>query len=210
MIDLVTSRPRELVAEASLDDLYEAAKSVEAWSDRAARVLDYVYRQRLVAVLEAPGDTKSLRALAKHLRKVAHPVRAEALDALAKPYASIWLAYARILESRVMVLDWRKGSNVRSRKHVEDILQVIRSGKRTQGQIQDVLGLKKANLSRILRLMEASKLIVRHRLGRENRVDLHPAERRRSEQTAPETGRPGREKQPSERRGIDFLVTTTR
>ena len=173
-MDLKNVNPAELQSSATLGELLEAVQSLTEWDDRAAEVLDSVYRRRLGRVFaETTGEEELLR-LGHHLRSVAHESRAADLNRLRRPWAEIWRGYARLLETRVALLRDRAPDRVRQMAHVEEILQLLaREGKPVgQTHVRKALHLKSANAARILATMEEHGLIVRTRLGRRKLISL--------------------------------------
>jgi len=167
-IDLIHCVPERLAEEASLDQLLQTAKSIEKWEERHAEVLDYIYRQRLIRLLTRRSSTDDLSALNEHLERMLHPRRLEAMQHLGRPYGERWAAYKDILESRLASLRSRAPQQVLKMAHVEQILDLLLSGRATkQSEIQKILDLKKANLTRVLNVMEANELIERRTEGRE-------------------------------------------
>ncbi|MGH8570710.1 MAG: helix-turn-helix transcriptional regulator [Gammaproteobacteria bacterium] len=183
-IDLAYDIPEELALGAPLPELLKAVKAIDTWTERQAEVLDYVYRYRIQAVLSDRRTTiEALRELDRHLAQVTNPVRRDALNALGKPYYDRWCAYRELLEGPIALLASAAPDRVMERQHARGIIdQVSRQPGIPQQVLIDVLGLGKPNATRILKLMDASGLIERHAVGRENHVYLG----RRGEAHAPQ------------------------
>lgn len=184
-IDLIHCVPERLAEEADLNDLLQTIRSIEQWQERHAEVLDYIYRMRLIRLLTRRSSEEGLRELADHLDRVTHPRRSEDLNSLARPYGERWSVYKDILENRLAALRSSAPEQVLKKAHVEQILDLVTKGGVTkQNDLQKTLGLKSANLTRILNLMEANDLIERRTIGREKRIETGPnGERFRDKKT---------------------------
>lgn len=189
-IDLIHCVPERLAEEAALNDLLQTVRSIEQWEERHAEVLDYIYRIRLIRLLTGRSSEEGLRELADHLDRVAHQRRLEALNSLARPYGERWSVYKDILENRLAALRSSAPEQILKKAHVKLILDLVTRGEVTkQNELQKFLGLKSANLTRILNLMEANDLIQRRTLGREKVIETGPnSERYRDKKT--ETAKP--------------------
>lgn len=192
-IDLIHCVPVKLAEEASLDQLLQTAKSIERWEERHAEVLDYIYRQRLIWMLARRASADELSGLNEHLERMLNSRRLEAMEHLSRPYGERWAAYKDILESRLASLRSRAPQQVLEMAHVQQILDLICSGRATkQSEIKEALGLRAANLTRVLNVMEANDLIERRTDGREKLIQPGPGiERARpsQEKDIPKTGR---------------------
>ncbi|MGA2400563.1 MAG: winged helix-turn-helix domain-containing protein [Syntrophobacteraceae bacterium] len=172
-IDLIQCIPEKLAEEANLDRLLQTAKSIDRWEERHAEVLDYIYRYQLIRLLVRRSSEDDLNALNEHLERMLHPRRQEAMQHLGRPYGERWAAYKDILESRLASLHSAAPQEVLKMARVKQILElVLRGGATKQTEIQERLGLKPANLTRVLNVMEANELIDRRKEGRENTI--HP------------------------------------
>ena len=188
-LDLIYCVPVKLAEEASLDQLLQTAKSIEQWEERHAEVFDYIYRQRLIWMLTRRASVDDLSALNEHLARMLHPRRLEAMRHLSKPYGERWAVYRDILESRLASLRSSAPKLVLEMAHVRQILELVRSGRATrQSEIGKALGLKPANLTRILNVLDANELIERRTEGREKLIRPGPGIDRIP--SAPETDTP--------------------
>lgn len=172
MIDLIYGVPEKLAETATVNDLTETVLSMESWNDRQAEVLDYVYRQILIRLIttakRGEGTAAELRAFTEHLDRATHPARLKKLENLSKPYGPRWTAYLDLLGSRLASLESDVPDRVMSLKNVREILSfILEHGTVERKKIQQKLGLKPANLTRILNTMESSDLIVSKTVGRE-------------------------------------------
>ncbi|MCP4118449.1 MAG: hypothetical protein GY737_24240 [Desulfobacteraceae bacterium] len=171
-IDLIHCIPESLAESVSIDDLTETVIKIDAFEERQAQVLDYIYRQRLIRLVctakRGQSTVKDLRTFAEHMDKVTLPVRIKKLDHLDKPYGARWTAYLEILESRLAALESDAPYHLMNRKNVKEILELIlEKGTVSRKQIKETLNLKPANLTRILNMMETSELIESYTVGRE-------------------------------------------
>ncbi|MEZ5583079.1 MAG: MarR family transcriptional regulator [Candidatus Competibacteraceae bacterium] len=176
-IDLINSIPPELAESADLDELLHAVRSIEQWQDRHAQVLDYIYCHRLLRLLRTRAPLTEAIALYDHLAHVNHARRRAELNGLEqRRYAERWRAYQDLLDDQITVLSSDVPQQALQRTHALEIVALVKSGQATTQQaIQEQLGLKEANLSRILKLLEANELIVRRKKGRENHLLPGPA-----------------------------------
>lgn len=202
-MNLLEDMPQELVESADLEELMTAVHAIPEWQNRHAQVLDYIYRHRLLHLVRtsATGSAtlEDVDAFYDHLVRVNHPRRHEALNALDRPYADRWQAYQDLLDTHIAALRSGAPERLLRRSHVKEILQLIQTGgATTQKDIQEELQLGEANTSRILKMMEAAELIVRHRVGRENRLVPGPSLQR--------LPKPPQEAQSTPRRGAAFLT----
>lgn len=178
-IDLHTAIP-EVLAEAvstSYEELWATVRAIADWDDRQAQVLDHLYRQRLLRLISSreplAQQQEELRTLIDHLERVTHESRSERLNALEQPYATRWETYRDILTSRLAALESQAPGQVRERHHVERILRTIaEAGTIRQQELLETLGLRPANLTRILNILEANLLIERRTVGREKAISL--------------------------------------
>ena len=176
-IDLSTCIPETLAESADLDDLLDTVRAMESWSDREAEVLDYIYRQRVDKVLRME-EKAEVRDLLDHLDRVTYPRHIKKLQVLEKPYHGRWTGYMDILEDRLIALESPVPRSLLNKAHVRQILEIVAGeAAGSLASIRDALGLRPANLTRILKLMEANDLIVRRTEGRSKRIMLGPAGR---------------------------------
>ncbi|MBF0400406.1 MAG: hypothetical protein HQL90_06525 [Magnetococcales bacterium] len=99
-IDLMHDLPFILADTATTDELWKAVAATELWTQRAAEVLDYVYRVRVAMLLRTQTPPDSLRCWIEHLQQVAQSRLPEQLESLNKSYASRWLALRDLLVER--------------------------------------------------------------------------------------------------------------
>ncbi len=176
-IDLINCAPEALAESTPLSDLMDSIQKIDHVNDRQAEVLDYIYRHRLVRLLRTvnrgEGATPKLEELYEHLDRVTHPRRLNQLNALEKAYGDRWIGYQDILEHRLAALMNQPSKWILERAHVKEILSFVLFEKSIkQKQIRGKLGLKPANLTRILAMMAANELINIHTRGREKIVNI--------------------------------------
>lgn len=191
--DLLRTPLTVLADEPSLDELLGAIRGVAAWTRDHAEALDDVLQQRILRLLTRQHTREELEALHDLLRRVVDPSHRAAIDALGDHFPDRWDSYARLVDGRIGALDARSPDILR-RKHVTEVLEALvdAGGTMPQGALADVRGLKKANLTRVLHLMEAHDLIVRRRIGKENEVSLGAAAPRPAAPAAPANVIPAR------------------
>ncbi|NNC06145.1 hypothetical protein HJC10_25215 [Corallococcus exiguus] len=198
--------------------LHLAARALkpEAWGGRSADVLDRVYRQRLLRILSQRDAEQELAELQDHLERVAGRVRRHTQNSetakLGEGWAARWHAFADLVDARRAAIASQDPKRVLERTHVSEILKLVRAGEVRdpngvpQALLRSELGLKKANLTRILNVMEANELIERRGTGRENLIRLGRAVRELAMTTDARTlAQPYKEV----RRGLDYFSKTT-
>ncbi len=171
IIDLIHCSPEELAELASLSDLMETIRNADRIDERQAQVLDYVYIYRVIRLIRfarrGENSTRELEDLFEHLDRVTHPRWLALLKNPERPYGARWTAYRDILENRLGALLSQVPERLLKRAHVEEILHLITKEKSiSRKKIGKVLGLKQANLTRVLHMMEANELIDCHPIGR--------------------------------------------
>jgi hypothetical protein len=172
-LDFETVAPEDLAFHASLPEVLEAIRSREQWSERMAEVLEYAYCERLLKLVRTGAPLEPLRELSEHLAHVVHPRRRALLDGLGQPYFARWSMLRDLVEMRIESMRSEIPSQVLNRKHVREILERIQQeGEMTQQHIGEVFALEKANLSRILALMEVNELIDKVPRGNGNAIAL--------------------------------------
>jgi transcriptional regulator with XRE-family HTH domain len=172
-LDLETAAPEDVAFHASLADILAAVRSRKQWSERMAQVLEYAYCERLLKLVRTGAPLEEFRQFNAHLAQVVHPARRALLDGLEKPYFTRWSMLRSLVEMRLESLRSDIPPQVLQREHVRDILAHVRKqGELTQQQLGEALGLGKANLSRILSLLEANELIDKLPRGNTNVITL--------------------------------------
>lgn len=176
-INLLATSPLDLALAAGLPDLLDAVAAIDPWTPRYDEVLDYVYTERTERALRGGPDRKDeLDALIDHLRRVATLRGLAAVEGATTDYAARWEGYAVLLEARRTHEAEPAPADVLERAHVRKLLHCVRDGGDAgveQSALRRELGLKEANLCRVLTLAESCDLVVRRpKDGRSNVVFL--------------------------------------
>jgi len=162
--------PEMIAHEATLDSLLALLGKEGQWDEHPAQVLDHGYRERLVRALTERVDERELRQLRDHLSRAAHLV-GERLTSPERPYDERWRTLRDLIENRLALLRSAAPESVLNRAHVRDILAlVMQAGPIGEKAIMADTGLKRPNLTRILKLMEVNGLVIRRSLGREKQL----------------------------------------
>ena len=160
----------------TLPEMLAAVRAIPAWTEDHIAIVDYLYSHRVASMLAGRGSVEEISALLDHLRRAVGLLgRAPGLDAscLAR-----WKGMAGVLDARIDQLTSQDVADVLERAHVKRLLKLVAEQQRSapegvpQALLLEKLGLKKANLTRILNLLEGNELIERRGAGRENRVVL--------------------------------------
>ena len=161
----------DVIAEGAIGRLSSAVESTPQWTEHHAQMVDHTHQALVLQAIRRPDATHDLNELADHLRAaVPFPVRAE-LETLGG-FVTRWHAWADLCHHRLQELDSRDQQSVLRRKNVPGILNALANGPVRQSVLRESLGLKPANLSRVLGLMERNELVTRFKRdnGRENWV----------------------------------------
>lgn len=154
--------PEYWARQASLDEVAREVQQQDAWTERAAELLDFAYLERSLRVLgrATTAARDEALALADHLTSVAHDQERAALDRLSRPYFARWRVLADLLHRNAMRLDVPRG--VLARKHVEAILRAVHAagGRLPQSRLDDIIR-NEGQRSATLKLMEQWDLIER-------------------------------------------------
>ncbi len=173
-IDLLHDDPAWLI-DADEDELLAAVRAIEHWTERHAEVLDYVYAGQTARLLALRASADDLRRTHDHIRRAAALARDAGIDA---SWQGRWRGIAAVLDARLGVLARRDAAGQPNRAHFDRVLAYL-AGRGDAGagqsEIGEALGLRKANLSRVLNLMEADDLVARRMVGREKKVVRGPA-----------------------------------
>ena len=180
--------PESIVRNHDLDELLEILTSLETWAPRHTEVLDHVYRVRLANWVYRGGSIDEAKTLQDHFATIESEVMPTRIAADDRVHGARWGAYREFLGTYIAAARKPLHEGLLQRTHVADILERVVDGRaRTQQDIQSQLGLKEANASRILKMMEEARLVARRRIGRENlispgstaRISAAPARRYR-------------------------------
>ncbi len=134
--------------------------------------VDYAVRHSVIRLLVSTADDSELEAANDSIRRLIPVAREEEL----KTWVIRWGAFADLLEARLAALANQRPAQARKLAHADQILDLLaEEPSLPQTEIAKRLGLKEANLSRILAVLEAHDLITRRVVGREKHVRLAPA-----------------------------------
>jgi Winged helix-turn-helix DNA-binding len=165
---LLAEGPLQLL-ERPLAEYGRLLREAESLPAESVEAVDYAACHMVVRLLVRAAGDEELVAAYDDLRRLA-PVSRETELASWIPR---WRGFADLLDTRLAMLSTRDPEVVLRRAHAPAILELVqREPGLTQAEVGQRLGLKPANLSRILGMLEAHELIERRNLGRERR--LHP------------------------------------
>ncbi|HEY8207835.1 MAG TPA: hypothetical protein VIG99_10170 [Myxococcaceae bacterium] len=174
MLDLEQASAEYLAGSASLDDILEAVRGSPRLTEYVAEQLDYAYLDRSIRLIRRSAPPEELQALSDHLAHVAHSTRRSLFEGLPQQYFERWRTLKELLDHRLESLATGIPEGLLNRPHVFPIIQKLWRGPIPQSALAAELDLKKANLSRILGVMEASELIDKTPRGLENIISLGP------------------------------------
>jgi DNA-binding transcriptional ArsR family regulator len=141
--------------------------------DEVLGVLDHVLRLRLVRTLSRENDPAALRSELDDLRRLVPHARRAELDVRCFPWAARWASFGDIVEAALESLESRDSETVRQLAHCSEVLEHLeRFAGVSQVNLGEAIGIKPANLSRILGILESNGLIKREAIGREKKVFL--------------------------------------
>jgi DNA-binding transcriptional ArsR family regulator len=131
--------------------------------------VDYALRHTVVRLLVRNAGEEELEEVYGDLRALVPLDREEELQ----PWSLRWRGFADLVDARLATLAGRNPDHARRLAHAPQILRILEgSPGLTQVELGDAMGLKPANLSRILSILEGHDLIHRRKVGREKRVFL--------------------------------------
>ncbi len=166
--DLLANGPGELL-DRSLEDYATLLRQPGELRPEHLRAIDYAVRHKVLRLLARSADAEELEEAFDGLRRLAPVAREQELAS----WLPRWRAFADLIESRLAVLDNQDPAAVISLAHSSAILDLVGNEPGLkQSDIGKRLGLKPANLSRILNVLEGHELIERQSVGRERRVNL--------------------------------------
>lgn len=178
------------LATADLVDLLEAVQGAGSLDERAAEALDFALRQRCLEALRT-GDREELTELSGGISRILHPRRVTELAEFEAPFAARWSAWRDLVDDRVSTLDEARPKQMLEREHVRKALEWVSSVAQsrrapTQADLRTHLGLRKANLTRLVTLLVEHGLLTRSRAGKVNKLALTDAARQLLAPTAHE------------------------
>lgn len=160
--------PRQLL-DLPLEEYADLIERADEFPPEALEAVDYAVRNTVVRLLVRAAEDDELMAAYDDLRGLVPPSREQELAV----WVPRWRAFADLLDTRLGVLATREPEGALRFAHAPEILELVqREPGLTQAEIGQRRGLKPANLSRILGILEAYELIERRNSGRERRV--HP------------------------------------
>ena len=163
---LTTALPRELF-ELPLDACTPWLREDEPLSDRELEALDYVVRNQVARALGQRSSADALEELSDSIAALVPVEREEAM----RPWVTRWRGMAAVLDARAASLDAQDVDEAMRMAHAPEIVKMVREEPGiTQGVLRERLALKPANLSRILGILEASELVERRKVGRQNQL----------------------------------------
>ncbi len=169
---LLSEGPAELL-ERSLPEYSEILERADDLGREHLEAIDYALVHTVERLMARSPTEEELEEAYDELRGMI-PIEREGEFA---EWVPRWQAFADLVDARLGILEAREeGADVALRfAHGDRILNLVRAQPGlTQAEIGQRLGLKPANLSRILGVVEAHELIERRTLGREKRVHLGP------------------------------------
>lgn len=171
-IDLLESPLDTIVENADPAALLNAIEQITDWDGRPARILDKAYRVILARLLRSRAPVAELSAWSDHLARVTARSRAEILNQEGN-YAHRWIAFRDLLEARIAMLRVEVPQSILANPQYAGIVRfVLNNHTVTQSQIGELClsDTGRANLTRVLNILEAHELIERRRYGRPNRI----------------------------------------
>jgi CRP-like cAMP-binding protein len=163
---LLQEGPGELL-ERQLDDYRTLLREAREVRFEHLDAIDYAVRHWLIRLLVSNASSEELEDTYSTLRRLVPVTREEDLA----DWKKRWSAFADLLETRVAIRANQRPEQALKLAHAEDILRVIEDEPGiSQAEIGDRLGLKRANLSRILHVLEANELVDRRTVGREKHL----------------------------------------
>ena len=166
--DLLAAGPAELLERPLAEFAVLLRRRQDLRRDHLA-AMDYVFRHTVVRLLVRAAPEAELAEAYGALRRLV-PVAREAELAEWLPR---WRAFADLLDARRAALAAQDPATALRLAHAGSILDLVEEQTGlTQAEMAGTLGLKPANLSRILGILEAHELVERRSVGREKRI--HP------------------------------------
>jgi DNA-binding transcriptional ArsR family regulator len=167
---LLAEGPAELL-DRPLDDYADLLRKVPEIEPEPLEAIDYAVRHTVLRLLIRAAGREELAAAYDALRRLVPVEKEKALAA----WLPRWRAFADLLDSRLAVLAAQDPAAARKLAHAGRIFELLEDAGEPglkQGEILSALGLKPANLSRILAVLEAHELIERRTMGRQKTVHL--------------------------------------
>lgn len=175
--NLRESDPVEL-ASIEFDALLASVENAGELDEGTARVLDFALRRRCLDALRAPHPSnEELTELSRGISRILRPQRVTQLAQLEGQFAARWLALRDLIDDRLRSAQEADPKRVLDRDHVRPALlwvheQTCSGEDASQVDLREHLGLRKANLTRLVSLMVEHGLLTRRRVGKENQLAL--------------------------------------
>ena len=165
----------ELIAESSeaLQEIEGSVGREPGWSGHLDAKLDGVYRTRLRHLFSLRQSVDELSAFAEHLNAVATILRYKAPS-----FAERVRCYEAVVNDALEEVEGDWVGKILQKDHVREVLAKLGEAKNAESPLADIrksLGLKPANASRVLNLMQSVGLISRHKIGKSTVVRLSAA-----------------------------------
>jgi DNA-binding MarR family transcriptional regulator len=176
-MDLTLQSPALALRDLSLEQLRLLAYNHDEWTSADAAGFDEHLSARVLDVLRE-ADADALSAAAQQLLMLVRPSARPALDALDRPYAARWRAFADLVAARAAQLRAAAPDVVRQRKHAQAVLDALEGGAVKQVVLAKAVGLDPSALSRLLAVMEDGGLVQRTQRGNEKLVSAVDASKR--------------------------------
>ncbi len=175
----------------TLQSVLEQAHGLGEWTDAAAESIDRVHLAWTLSSLQpasrGPEQAEPILVeLLRYFRRLVLPEQEDSLDALRGGYRARWDGFAALLEHQLERWQSRADPGWLLRRPIlRTVLECVHATPdMTQSSVLDAVNLarernqepaiRKAYLSRLLATLEGHGLIVRTRIGREQRVALGP------------------------------------
>lgn len=162
------------LVEAPLEELAALLRREQLPADQEIEALDRILRLKVIRALQSEPDHAALVALVGELRRLVPHDRCKDLDARRRPWATRWSTLGDLVDCAAQAIEARDPARAKQLAHAAPLLAAVGdSPGLAQAELGRRLGIKPANLSRILGVLEAGGLVRRKLVGREKLV--HPA-----------------------------------
>ena len=174
-MSLLNQPAAELLARSTPEELRAALIDAQAWSRPQAEGLDYVLSNWVRNAIATERNSDELESLRSVLAATQLPRNLRLLEEAGLPHGARWRALDDLLELQLSALADRAKQRdaVMGRKHVRELLELaVEAGSDgvPQTEVREVLGLRPANASRLMRLLERAEYIDLVRVGTANRI----------------------------------------
>lgn len=170
--DLLTLPIADLV-EKEVDCFAVMMRADQLPQQEVLAALDEVLLKRVMRILHRRNDTGAWAAEIDDFRRLVPHERRDAVDRGEKAWASRWDALCDLLAVAAEQHAAKQSHPVIRLAHGLQVLKaLVRNRRCSQVELGKLSGLRPANLSRIVGLLEANELIRREAVGREKFVEL--------------------------------------